>query len=142
MIAQTAVWLFDLRTCTPIKRSHTSIGGPTIPLRQPRSNRGKHWSWSGSIPHDTRMHAYAGLTTGQKTAWKDLADQMLNDHSAVTPPAYSGANAYMIVNLYRRLNGDPYTDDAPTGPQPSADLTAIVAILASDPRTFAIELTE
>lgn len=87
------------------------------------------------------MHNYAGLTSTQKADWKALADTLNNGHSDGTPGPYSGANAYMIVNLYRRLNGQPYSDDAPTDAPPSALITGLIKILTTDPRAFAAALT-
>jgi len=141
MISAAAVWLFDKATCTPYKRSHTAIGGPTIPLKQPKSNRRKKWTWPGSAPHPTRMHAYASLTSDQKAAWKTLADGMDNGHSAVTPGPYSGAIAYMVCNLYRRSRGMAYTDDAPTDEPPGSSLTGAIQVALTSPRTFVAELT-
>jgi len=141
MISETAAWSFEKLFCRPLKRSHTSIGGPTIPLKQPKNNRGKKWTWPGSSPHPTRMHAYASLTSGQKAAWKTLADGMANGHSAVTPGPYSGAIAYMVCNLYRRSRGEAYTDDAPTTPPPGDSLTGAIQVALTDPRTFVAELT-
>jgi len=85
-----------------------------------------HWSWSGSSPHDTRMHRYGGLTSADKTAWKAVADDMNNGHSIVPPLPYSGAIAFMVINLARRLKGDGYSDAAPAGPPPSSSLPAQV----------------
>ena len=141
VISQAAVWLFDAHACRPYRRSHSSIGGPTIPLRQPKSNLTKHWFWQGTPPHDTRMHRYASLTTGQKDAWKALAAELNNDHSTVTPAPYCGPIAYMVVNLYRRLQGDSYTDDAPTDDPPASSLSGILEVLTTDPRAFAAVLS-
>jgi len=141
MISETAAWTFDKLHCRPLKRSHTSIGGPTIPLKQPKSNRGKKWTWPGSSPHPTRMHAYASLTSDQKDAWKAMADSMSNGHSTATPAPYSGAIAYMISNLSLRLAGNPYTDDAPAGDQPGTEFTGQITINPSTPRQFDATLT-
>ena len=136
MISAAAAFGFDKRHCRPLKRSHTSIGGPTIPLRQPRTNRGQRWTWPGIPPHGTRMHAYASLTSTQKAGWRALAATLSNGHSTTTPAPYSGPIAYMIVNLYRRLEGLPYPDDPPPGDAPSSALTGQIEVAASTPRQF------
>lgn len=87
------------------------------------------------------MHSYASLSSGQKDAWKALADTLNNGHSTGSPAPYSGPIAFMVVNLYRRLNGDAYTDDAPTDDPPAASMTGILEVVATDPRNFAAQLT-
>lgn len=140
MISETAIWEFDKKHCRPIKRSHTSIGGPTIPLKKPKSNRGKHWHWAGSVPHDTRMHRYGSLTSDQKAQWKALADTLNNGHSLGTPAPYSGAIVYMITNLNRRLHNLAYVDEPPGGDQPDTGFTGQIQVANTTPRTFVATL--
>ncbi len=63
---------------------------------------------------------------------------MENNHSTHTLYPYSGPIAYMQINLFRRLNGDPYDDNAPPStPQPD---DVDVALSLGVPRFSPIEL--
>jgi hypothetical protein len=142
MIAQTKILLWSKGSCTPVYRNHTSIGGPTVPLQQPKSNKGKRWTWAGTPPHPTRMHAYASLTSGQKDAWKATADLMTNQHTAeLSPLPYSGPIAYQLVNKWRRLQGLPYTDDAPAGDAAPSEIAAVLGTDGGPPGQVLGELT-
>jgi len=104
-----------------------------------RTVRGMTWTWGGTYPHPTRMHHYASLSSGQKTAWSTLAGAMNNDHSPHGVTTYNGPVAYMQTNLYLRLQGMPYTDIAPATPVTVAPTTLSLATIG--PRFGPIYLT-
>lgn len=135
MITKTAVLVFSPTSCAPAFRSRSCYGGLCIPIRRFRTNAGRHWSWPGSAPHPTRMHNYGTLSSGQKSDWKAIADMMSNGHSLGSPLPYSGAIAYMQTNLFRRLLGNPYTDDAPTGDPPADSVPGTVETRTASPGT-------
>lgn len=131
MITKTAVRFFPRASCTPRYLTRPCVGGLSIGVRRYQSNLGKHWTWPGSAPHPTRMHNYGTLSTGQKDDWKAIADMMNNGHSSGVPLPYSGAIAYMQTNLYRRLRGDAYTDDAPSGDPPAASVPTTIETITT-----------
>jgi hypothetical protein len=115
---------FTHPACVPRFHASSNHYGLALRVQGRPTNAGKHWTWPGTPPHDTRMHRYASLTGPQKAAWDALAAAMNNDHSTHGITTYTGPIAYMQTNLYRRLRGLPYTDDAPT---PSATVPDRVA---------------
>ncbi len=121
MLILSAVLTFPVDNGTSMSHHISNAYGRAIGLLPRPTRRGQSWSWPGSAPHATRMHHYASLSSGQKSAWDAIAGEMNNDHSQHGITSYNGPIAYMQTNLVSRLRGDGYSDDAPAvGGDPGA----------------------
>lgn len=58
--------------------------------------------------------AWQSVSDIEAAGWSDLAEQMKRVDSLGREYAYFANNAYAVVNVYRLLDGQSITDDAPT----------------------------